>query len=150
MKKLSKKFSLVLILTLLISTVICLNLNVTSACASTNGLTITQVGDTKNYGGGYYKAINMHRVSYSNTVNTTCASVQFRLPSYYHTGTILRVNGSFVTDNPKILGFSNDGDYCYITIAVPDLDPNMSNRVEIIDGGVYCPQVSDSVYITVA
>ena len=90
----------------------------------------------------------MKRASYYNTVNTPVAALTYRVIGNYHTGTVLRVNGDAIT-NTKCLGFINDGYYSYITVAVPDLYQNMNNRVEVIDGGVGCPQVSDCVYISV-
>lgn len=124
-----------------------MNIHSTSAYAY-GELKVTQVGDTRDYGGGLYKQINMKRASYYNTVNTPVAALTYRVIGNYHTGTVLRVNGDAIT-NTKCLGFINDGYYSYITVAVPDLYQNMNNRVEVIDGGVGCPQVSDCVYISV-
>lgn len=146
MKKVSKFFA-VSILALIISTICCMNINTTSAYAY-GELEITQVGDTRYYGGNSYRKTNMKNASTYNTVHTNVAALTFRVYSPYNTGAILRVNGDAITD-PRYIGFSNMGDYCYITVLVPGLYDNMNNRVEVIDGGVGCPQVSDSVYINV-
>lgn len=153
MKIISKKFSLILTLTILISGVLLFNTNSIQASASSNGLTITQVGDTKDYGDNVYAAKNLQQVSgigKTYTVNTKVASLQFRVPSNYHTGTKLWVNGSCVSTNPSCLSYKKIGNYSYVTIAVTNLYPNMVNRVQIKDGGVGCPLVSDSVDIKIA
>lgn len=153
MKNFFKKFSLVLTLTILISTIVLLNTNSINASAATNGLTITQVGDTKDYGYNTYKAINLQNVKgigKTYTVNTKIASLQFRVPSNYHTGAKLWVNGSCVSTNPRCIGFKNLGDYCYVTLLVTNLYPNMINTVEVKDGGVGCPIASDSINIRIA
>ncbi|SFU42983.1 hypothetical protein SAMN04487886_102534 [Clostridium sp. DSM 8431] len=146
MKKISK-FLGVLILTLIISSIGFMNINTTSAYAY-GELKITQVGDTISYGGNSYRKTNMKNASTYNTVHTNVAALTFRVYSNYNTGATLKVNGDSIT-NPRYIGFSNMGDYCYITVLVPGLYNNMNNRVEVIDGGVGCPRVSDSVYINV-
>ncbi|WP_294350542.1 hypothetical protein [uncultured Clostridium sp.] len=153
MKKISKKLSLILTLSILITTALLFNTNSIQASASTNGLTITQVGDTRDYGYNTYKAINPQQVKgigKTYTVNSKVAHLQYKIPSNYHTGAKLWVNGSCVSTNPRCIGFKNLGDYCYVTLLVTNLYPNMINTVEVKDGGVGCPIASDSINIRIA
>lgn len=77
MKKISKFFG-VLILALLVSTIACMNINTTSAYAY-GELKITQVGDTRDYGGGSYGKGKMKDATTYNTVNTNVAALTYKV-----------------------------------------------------------------------
>ena len=146
MKKISRVVALLFISLFVVA--VAINTNTQSAYAY-GELKITQVGETKDYGGGSYGIINMRSASIYNTIHTNPGVIGFSVLDDYYTGMILKVNGNVIY-NPRCVGFANHGGRCFVNLVVPNLNRNMNNYVEVICGGSgNVPQVSDSIYINV-